>query len=108
MTDATAQPPSNQWPPVSPGNPITGPSIVVQEGFQGTEAEAIALAVAGAIQDIGNQRDSAQSLLETTVAKLRALVRAYPQTSFAASEAAREDAEQWLAWLDGDQPAQQT
>lgn len=104
MTDQ--QQPSADWEPVAMAT--ENPCVVVPEGFQGNEAEAIGLATAGAVQAIINERDSAQSLLETTLGHLRDLVAAYPQTSFAASESAREAAVAWLAWFDGDQPAQQT
>lgn len=78
---------------------LTDPCIVVPEGFKGTEAEAIALAVAGAVQAIADDGNLAQAHLEETVAKLSALVAAYPRTSFAASEAALEEATAWLAFL---------
>lgn len=79
--------------------PVTEPCIAVPEGFQGTEAEAVALAVAGAIQAISGERDLAQAHLEGTAARLSALASAYPRTSFAASEAALEEAVAWLSFL---------
>lgn len=78
---------------------LAEPCIVVPEGFIGSAPEAIALAVAGAVQAIADDGNLAQAHLEETVAKLSALVAAYPRTSFAASEAALEQATAWLAFL---------
>lgn len=99
---------SQGWPAIQPESPVTEPCIAVPEGFQGSEAEAIALAVAGAIQAIALERDSWRSYLLSTKARLRALVEAYPQTSFAASESAKEDAMKWLTFLDALEPEQKT
>lgn len=52
------------------------PCIFVPENFPGTEAEAVALAVAGVVADIAHQRDLA-------VAALADLWRNFPKTSWA-------------------------
>lgn len=93
------------WPVIDQANPVTEPCIAVPEGFQGSAAEAIALAVAGAVQAIAEEGATLRGHLEGTKARLAALVAAYPQTSFAASESAKEEAVAWLAWLEEqDQP----
>jgi hypothetical protein len=92
-------PVSADWPPVRPGAPITEPCIAVPEGFAGSDAEAVALAVAGAVQAIALERDSWRSHARTTYDNLARVVETYPQTGFAASESALEAARDWLAYL---------
>lgn len=71
---------------------LTAPAIVVPEGFPGSEAEAIALAVAGAAQSIVEERDTWRMRAATLYGVLRYLVDQYPQTSFAGPGVAMEAA----------------
>lgn len=94
----------------APEQPITEPCIAVPAGFLGSDAEAVALAVAGAVQAIVLERDSWRSYCASTRRYLQELADMYPRTSFAGPETALEGAKEWLAYigqyLDG-APAQQ-
>ena len=69
-----------------------GPVVVVPDGFAGSAAEAIALAVAGAIQAIADERDNFQGCALTLYEALAELTKVYPRTSFAGPESALERA----------------
>lgn len=90
-------PPSASWPPIQPGAPITEPCIAVPAEFPGTEAEAIALAVAGAVASLVSRAEKAEVWAADLESALRALVDTYPRTSFASSEAYLEEAVALLA-----------
>lgn len=97
--DASNQP-AEEWPLVGPGAPITDPCIAVPVDFQGTEAEAVGLAVAGAVGELQRQRDAAQASANELAGALHGLIKAYPRTSFAGSEVALERAQTILARYD--------
>lgn len=89
--------PSASWPPIQEGSPITEPCIAVPAEFPGTEAEAVALAVAGAVASIVTRAQEAEARAEELEKALSALVDAYPRTSFAGPEAYLEEAVALLA-----------
>lgn len=81
----------------APANPITEPCIAVPPEFAGTEAEAVALAVAGAVASIVTRAQEAEARADELEKALRALVDSYPRTSFAGPEAFLEEAVALLA-----------
>jgi hypothetical protein len=91
--------PHTDWPPIHAGAPITEPVVAVPADFLGTDAEAIALAVAGAVAAIALERDDVRRELEAAADALEALVAAYPETGWAHATAAKEDAQALLARL---------
>lgn len=81
---------SENWPPIQPGSPVTAPCVAVPEGYDGTEAEAIGLAAAGAVQAIADQRDLWRALVEEAVHALALVIGAFPDTGWAAATDAKE------------------
>lgn len=76
---------------------LEAPAIAVPESWTGTDAEAVGLAVAGAVGGIARERDLA-------LQHLGALVSAYPETSWAASSAALDAAKAFLAEMTPEAP----
>lgn len=75
---------------------ITEPCVAVPPEWEGTEAEAIGLAVAGAVADLVAQRDQQAAETAKAMDLLAALVRSFPPTSFAASNIALQEAKDYL------------
>lgn len=75
-----------------PADQPPGPAIVIPPDADLTEAEAIGLAVAGAVQSIVEERLGWQFLARDAHDALRLLLDNYPATSFAGPETAREKA----------------
>jgi hypothetical protein len=75
---------------------ITEPCIATPPDWEGTDAEAIGLAVAGAVADLSTQRDWARAELATARNLVAELVEKYPATSFAGPNAVLERAKGWL------------
>ena len=85
---------SDDWPPIQPGSPVTEPCIAVPANFDGTEAEAVGLAVAGAVGAIQRERDLARAMLAEMVEK-------WPETSWAHDLDVKERAREVLDELGG-------
>lgn len=75
---------------------ITEPCIATPPDWEGTDAEAVGLAVAGAVADLQRQRDEAQADLQRSLDLLAALVHATPETSWAGSNIALDKARDFL------------
>lgn len=75
---------------------ITAPCIATPPDWEGTDAEAVGLAVAGAVADLQRQRDQAQAVLQQSLDLLAALVHATPETSWAGSNIALDKARDFL------------
>ena len=91
---------------ITPGQPVTEPCLAVPADWEGTEAEAIGLAVAGTVQALVNDRDRAQhdagqlqAKLDAALRALRELVDMTPEGTFAASNAALDRAKSLLETL---------
>jgi hypothetical protein len=65
---------------------LSGPAIAVPEGWTGTDAEAVGLAVAGAVGGVIKERDEAKAMAEEAVTTLGQLLSVWPETSWASSE----------------------
>lgn len=75
---------------------ITEPCIATPPDWEGTDAEAVGLAVAGAVADLQRQRELATAEAREARARLADLVAAFPATSFAGPNVALERAKDWL------------
>jgi hypothetical protein len=76
---------------------ITEPCVAVPPEWEGTEAEAVGLAVAGAVADLVRQRDDMEDDLTRARSLLMAVVDVFPQTSFAGANVPLEEARTYLA-----------
>lgn len=79
--------------------PITEPCIATPPDWEGTDAEAIGLAVAGAVADLARQRDKAEQSGAKVFRLLKDLVDVFPQTSFAGANVPLEEARRYLATI---------
>lgn len=79
--------------------PITEPCIATPPDWEGTDAEAVGLAVAGAVADLQRQRDNMEDELTRARSLLMAVVDVFPQTSFAGANVPLEEARAYLAKL---------
>lgn len=77
-------------PAADPGQEF--PMIAVPDGFQGTDAEAVGLAVAGALAGLEKERNALRVAAEEAVGTLGALLAVFPETGWAQSEIQRERA----------------
>lgn len=91
---------------ITPGQPITEPCLAVPADWEGTEAEAIGLAIAGAVQHIVQERDAAKAKAaqlrgdrDDALGALELLVERTPEGTFAASNVALDNARATLARL---------
>lgn len=75
---------------------ITEPCVAIPETWEGTEAEAIGLAVAGAVADLVRGRDMAEQHLARALDIISSLVAAFPETSWAGSNIAKDQAVDFL------------
>lgn len=82
---------------MAPEQTITEPCIATPPDWEGTDAEAVGLAVAGAVADLARQKDFAEQHAAKSWRILKDLVAAFPQTSFAGSNVALEAAREFLA-----------
>lgn len=78
---------------------LTDPCIAVPEGFTGNAAEAVALAVAGAVAALEQERNQWRERAAKLYGGLATLVEQYPQTSFAGPGHALESAQATLLEL---------
>lgn len=82
---------------------VTQPVVAYPRDWEGTDAEAVGVAVAGALVGVEKERDQARDdLTQTrqelvmTLTALEALVEAFPETSWAADSKAKDDAQALL------------
>lgn len=112
-------------PPPPPGSPLTFcpdchrlaalgppksqayPLIAVPEDFSGTEAEAVGLAVAGAVAGLQRERDQAREMamaleqdLHRALSTIRVLTDNWPESTWAADSLVEAQARETLAALE--------
>lgn len=85
--------------------PITEPCLAVPSDWTGSDAEAIGLAVAGAVGGIALERDQARAEVRQVRDILKMLADQYPQTSWAGANVALDAARDYLAATEPDPDA---